>query len=82
MEFQIPLVNASHGDEDPDETQKEDENMDFYLILFTLMMLFFVTSAYNERYKPVCGHQTSYTIIAGIVISLLLWLIFSDKLKD
>ena len=76
METQIPFVTASHGDEDPDEAQREEENMTFYLILFALMMLFFITSAFNERYKPACGHQTSYTIIAGIITSSILWLMF------
>ena len=56
MEIEIPFVTRNHGDEDPDEAQKEEENMAFYLILFALMMLFFITSAYNERYKPICGH--------------------------
>ena len=76
MEIEIPFVSRNHGDEDPDEAQKEEENMAFYLILFALMMLFFITSAYNERYKPICGHQTSYTIIAGIVASSIIWLLY------
>ena len=80
--MEIPLLKASHGDEEPDETQEEEENMAFYLILFALMMLFFITSAYNERYKPVCGHQTSYTIIAGIVSSCIIWLLYSEKFAD
>ena len=37
------------------------------------MMFFFVMAACNERFKPAVGHQTSFTIILGIIVALILW---------
>ena len=47
--------------------------------MFGVMIFFFVTAALNERYKPRCGHQTSYTIIVGVIISLFLYLGFGTE---
>jgi len=43
------------------------------------MVFFFVMAACNEKYKPKCGHQTSYTIIFGVLISICLWYGFGNK---
>lgn len=53
--------------------------MEFYLVLFLVMLFFFVMAACNEKYKPPVGHQTSYTIIFGVIISVILWFSFGDK---
>lgn len=53
--------------------------MEFYVILFLLMLFFFVMSACNERYKPKVGHQTSFTIILGVIVALILWISFGNS---
>ena len=53
--------------------------MEFYLMLFLIMVFFFVMAACNETYKPKCGHQTSYTIILGVLVSICLWYGFGEK---
>ncbi len=62
----------------PEEEDEEVEKMEFYTVLFLTMLFFFVMAAMNERYKPKCGHQTSFTIILGVCISLILWLSFGN----
>ena len=47
--------------------------MEFYCVLFIAMIFFFVCAGAIEKYKPWCGHQTSFTIILGIIISLILF---------
>ena len=58
---------------EPDSLVEETEKMEFYCVLFLVMMFFFVMAACNERFKPVVGHQTSFTIILGIIVALILW---------
>ncbi len=43
------------------------------------MIFFFVMAGLNERYKPRCGHQTSFTIILGVCISLILWFLAGES---
>ena len=38
------------------EEDKEIDKMEFYLIMFIVMVFFFVMAAINEKYKPRCGH--------------------------
>jgi len=37
------------------------------------MLFFFMVAAASEKYKPAIGHETSYTIIMGLIVSLILW---------
>jgi len=45
----------------------------FYITFIFMMLFFFMVAAASEKYKPRFGHETSYTIILGIVLSLILW---------
>ena len=56
--------------------------MEFYIILFLVMLFFFIMAACNEKFKPKVGHQTSFTIILGILIALILWGCFGDSRTD
>ena len=49
------LVRERFGEEeDPELIEVED--MEFYCVLFIVMLFFFVMAACNEKYKPRCGH--------------------------
>lgn len=59
----------------------------FYVTFLLMLLFFFVTAAAGEKYKPKIGHETSYSLILGICISVLLWYIGggpsgSDKLSE
>lgn len=69
-----PDVDPTDPTVDP-ETE-ETYSMEFYAILFGTMLFFFVTAAANEKFKPRVGHQTSYTIILGVIIALILYAAF------
>ena len=76
------MLRAGYTGEEPedlDEEQLEVEKMEFYLVLFLVMLFFFVMAACNEKYKPPVGHQTSFTIIFGVLISVILWFSFGNK---
>lgn len=80
MPLLLPLIDVPTG-EDPDVVI-EEERVEFYIILFLCMIFFFVTASLNEKYKPRCGHQTSYTIIFGLCISLILYAILGNSRQD
>jgi len=43
-------------------------------VLFLAMMLFFfISAAIIEKYKPQYGHETCFTIIFGVSLSLILY---------
>jgi len=45
-----------------------------FLVTFTFMILFFfIVGAIGEKYKPKVGHETTYTVLLGLLISLILW---------
>lgn len=56
--------------------------MEFYLMLVAAMIFFFVCAGAIEKYKPRCGHQTSYTIILGVIFSLILYACLKDARAD
>ena len=58
--------------------EPEVVKMEFITLLFVLMAFFFVMAACNDKFKPRCGHQTSFTIILGISAALILWYSFGD----
>lgn len=62
-----------------DDDQLEIEKMEFYCVLVVTMLFFFVAAASNERHKWKVGHQTSFTIIFGVIVALILWAVFGDK---
>ena len=46
----------------------------FFFGTFIIMTLFFfVAAAAGEKYHFKVGHETSYTVIFGLVISLIIW---------
>jgi NhaP-type Na+/H+ or K+/H+ antiporter len=51
-----------------------------FLVTFMVMMLFFfMTGAAGEKYHPPFGHETSYTITFGIIVSLVMWFAVRDS---
>lgn len=38
-----------------------------------MLLFFFITAAAGEKYKPKFGHETTYTVALGMVISIVLW---------
>lgn len=51
----------------------EADNMIFYVTFILMLLFFFITAAASEKYKPSVGHETTYTVILGLVISIILW---------
>ena len=45
----------------------------FYVTFMSMMLFFFICSALIEKHKPSVGHETTYTILAGIALSVLLF---------
>ena len=84
--FVVPMAQEythPYLKDDPTDPEDEDvlevEKMEFYCVLFVVMLFFFVAAASNERHKWKVGHQTSFTIIFGVIIALFLWLAFGNK---
>ena len=75
----VPYAPTEPQRLDIDPVMEEVEKMEFYCVLFLIMTFFFVIAACNERFKFKCGHQTSFTIILGVVVALILWLAFGEK---
>ena len=74
LEQAAPILQRAllREEEDPEE-EEEIDRMEFYVFLFICMTFFFVVAGAIEKYKPWCGHQTSFTIILGLIIGLCLW---------
>ena len=64
------LLSSSDPNQD---FEIETEQVEFYVILLCTMLFFFTSAALVEKYKPKFGHQTSFTIIVGIIISVILY---------
>jgi len=45
----------------------------FYVSFMIMMIFMFVTKSLVEKYKPSIGHETCYTIIFGIIFSVVLY---------
>jgi hypothetical protein len=59
-----------------EEGEIEDKTSEYFLLTFIVMCLFFfVSSALIEKYKPSYGHETCFTILVGVTISLLIYAI-------
>ena len=41
-----------------------------------MMLFFFMSGAAGEKYHPKCGHETTYTIALGLIISIIFWYAF------
>jgi NhaP-type Na+/H+ or K+/H+ antiporter len=57
------LLAASH----------ENGNLDFFVLFLVMMLFFFICAAVIEKYKPQYGHETCYTILFGVSLSLILY---------
>jgi hypothetical protein len=58
-----PRLNAAH----------ENGNLDFFVLFLVMMLFFFISAAIIEKYKPQYGHETCYTILFGVSLSLILY---------
>jgi NhaP-type Na+/H+ or K+/H+ antiporter len=47
--------------------------MIFYVTFILMLLFFFIAAAASEKYKPRIGHETSYSVIMGLLISIILW---------
>lgn len=47
----------------------------FYMTFIFMMLFFFVMAAVQEKYHPPVGHETSFTLLAGIAFSIVYYLI-------
>lgn len=67
------------NDSDPDE-----ERIYTYFLgtMILLLIFFFGVGACVEHFKPRIGHETSATLILGIIISCVLWAIVTDEYTD
>ena len=57
---------------------KQTQTLLFFISFIGMMLFFFMVAALSEKYKPSIGHETSYTIILGIVLSVILWFCTRD----
>jgi len=57
-------------------------NLYFLMTFIVMMLFFFIGSALIEKYKPTYGHETCYTILFGVSISLILYAIIETEAKD
>ena len=65
------------------KTDEEKEQQVYFYIVFIMMMLFFFLGmAFIEKYKPKFGHETCYTVILGMVVSLLVYWIKGKELVN
>jgi solute carrier family 9 (sodium/hydrogen exchanger), member 6/7 len=54
----------------------------FYLIFLLMMLFFFVGSAIIEKFKPRYGHETGFTILFGVVVSLIIYASVGTKVTS
>ncbi len=52
---------------------KDDGSIIFLITFLFMLLFFFITASLSEKYKPKIGHETSYTVILGMIISIVLW---------
>jgi len=57
----------------------ENGNLTFFVTFLIMMLFFFVVAAFIEKYKPQYGHETCYTILFGISVSLILYASIGDS---
>lgn len=53
--------------------QGENGNLNFFVLFLAMMLFFFICAAAIEKYKPQYGHETVFTIIFGVSLSLILY---------
>lgn len=53
--------------------------MIFYVTFIFMVLFFFLTSAAGEKYKPKCGHETTYTVALGLLVSIIYWYAFGGS---
>ena len=57
----------------------ENGQLTFFVLFLVMMLFFFVVAAFIEKYKPKYGHETGYTILFGISLSLILYASLGDS---
>ena len=68
--------------EEKDEDELAEQRVTFYIVFICLMLFFFFGMAIIEKFKPKYGHETCFTVMLGMVVSLLLYAIKGDELTD
>jgi sodium/hydrogen exchanger-like protein 6/7 len=53
--------------------EKATQSYLFYVSFMIMMIFMFVTKSLVEKYKPSIGHETCYTIIFGVLFSVILY---------
>jgi hypothetical protein len=67
----LPLFDHSHVH--LEAVDKQTQSLLFYVSFMSMMLFFFICSALIEKHKPAYGHETTYTILAGIAFSIVLF---------
>jgi len=61
------------------EEHHDHEASTVFLVVFLFLMFFFyVGAAIIEKYKPKVGHETGATIILGMLISYIFWMVYGN----
>ena len=64
------LNMAAEGHDAAHQKEAEEEALDAGIIIIFLMLVFFMTSgALIERYHMKFGHEASYTVLMGMLVS-------------
>lgn len=68
-----PYVIGTELSQEAAEVCPENDTYFFFGTFIIMTLFFFVSAAAGERYHFKVGHETSYTVIFGLAISLLIW---------
>ena len=60
----------------------ESTNIYFLICFIVLMLFFFVMAALIESYHPKYGHETGYTIVFGVILSLIIYACIGSKVAN
>ena len=75
------MTNLTHesGPNTSAESDSHGEQVYFFITFIAMCLFFFSCSALIEKYKPSYGHETGYTILIGVTISLLIYACVGNK---
>ena len=68
---QVTLIAGADVESIPYGENPEDasKTLGFYVTFLTFLVIFFLCEAIVERYHPIIGHQTVFTVVLGIIWS-------------